>query len=107
MKQLINIIILSLFIASCTSKTIYKKPDNLIEKDKMIKIWTDIYIARGARSIQTNDLRKNINYLPLAFPRPRPDFCPVVDGQFPPCPGWDDCGRPLDLFELFAMMLLL
>ena len=67
MKQLINIIILSLFIASCTSKTIYKKPDNLIEKDKMMDIWTDIYIARGARSVQTKELRKNINYLPLVF----------------------------------------
>nr|WP_262896266.1 DUF4296 domain-containing protein [Aureibaculum flavum] len=39
----------------------------MIEKDQMIKIWTDIYIARGARSVQTIDKRNNINYLPLVF----------------------------------------
>lgn len=33
----------------------------------MIEIWTDIYIARGARHIKTKDLRKNINYIPLVF----------------------------------------
>lgn len=33
----------------------------------MIDIWTDIYIARGAKTVQTKDLRNNINYLPLVF----------------------------------------
>ncbi|MBJ2174110.1 DUF4296 domain-containing protein [Aureibaculum sp. A20] len=67
MKKLLYPFLAFLFIVSCTSKTIYKKPDNLIEKDQMIKIWTDIYIARGARSVQTIDKRNNINYLPLVF----------------------------------------
>lgn len=67
MKPLTSIIIASFFIVCCTSKTIYKKPDNLIEKEKMIKIWTDIYIARGARTVPTKELKKNINYLPLVF----------------------------------------
>jgi len=31
------------------------------------------------------------------LPRPPPDGFPVVLGQFPPGPGWDDAGRPLDL----------
>ena len=66
MKRL-GYMFLLFFITSCTSKTIYKKPENLIEKEKMIQIWTDIYIARGARTIKTKDLRKNINYLPLVF----------------------------------------
>lgn len=52
---------------SCTSNTIYKKPDHLLEKEKMIAIWTDIYIARGAKHIKTKDLRKNINYIPLVL----------------------------------------
>ncbi|WP_117880135.1 DUF4296 domain-containing protein [Aureibaculum luteum] len=67
MKKLVYPFLAFLFIVSCTSKTIYKKPDNLIEKDQMIKIWTDIYIARGARSVQTIDKKNNINYLPLVF----------------------------------------
>ncbi len=33
----------------------------------MIAIWTDIYIARGAKHIKTKDLRKNINYIPLVL----------------------------------------
>ena len=33
----------------------------------MIEIWTDIYIARGAKHIKTKDLRKNINYIPFVF----------------------------------------
>jgi len=33
----------------------------------MIAIWTDIYIARGAKHVKTKDLRKNINYTPLVF----------------------------------------
>ena len=52
---------------SCTSNTIYKKPDHLIGKERMIEIWTDIYIARGAKHIKTKDLRKNINYIPLVL----------------------------------------
>lgn len=56
-----------MILSSCTSRTIYKKPDHLIEKEKMIDIWTDIYIAKGAKTIQTKKLRKDINYLPLVF----------------------------------------
>ena len=67
MKKLVYPLLAFLFIVSCTSKTIYKKPDHLIEKDQMIKIWTDIYIARGAKSVQTLDKKNNINYLPLVF----------------------------------------
>ncbi len=50
---------------SCTSRTIYKKPKNLIEREQMIDLWTDIYIAKGARSVKTKTLRKNIDYIPL------------------------------------------
>lgn len=67
MKRFLFIFLSFIFVASCTSKTIYKKPDNLIEKNRMIDIWTDIYIARGAKSVKTIELRKNINYLPLVF----------------------------------------
>jgi len=67
MKKSVSIFLLLLIIFSCTSRTIYKKPDNLISEEKMIDIWTDIYIARGAKHIKTKDLRKNINYIPLVF----------------------------------------
>ena len=67
MKKSGSIFFLFIVLLSCTSRTIYKKPDRLINKEKMIEIWTDIYIARGAKHIKTKDLRKNINYIPLVF----------------------------------------
>lgn len=67
MKKVIYIFLIFLFVVSCTSKTTYKKPDDLLSKEKMINIWTDIYIARGARTVQTKDSLRNINYLPLVF----------------------------------------
>ncbi len=70
-----------IFAVSCTSKTIYKKPDDLIEKDKMISIWTDIYIARGAKTVQTKDLRKNINYLPLVFEKYKIDSAQLSESN--------------------------
>ncbi|HBS11782.1 MAG TPA: DUF4296 domain-containing protein [Flavobacteriaceae bacterium] len=67
MKKSGSIFFLFIVLLSCTSRTIYKKPDRLINKEKMIEIWTDIYIARGAKHIKTKDLRKNINYIPFVF----------------------------------------
>lgn len=81
MKKLVYLFLTLLFIVSCNSKTIYKKPDNLIEKEKMIKIWTDIYIARGSRSVQTKDLRKNINYLPLVFEKYKIDSAQLSESN--------------------------
>jgi|LGVF01.1.fsa_nt_gb hypothetical protein len=67
MKKLTSIFFILILLLSCTSRTIYKKPKNLIEKEQMINLWTDIFIAKGTRSIKTKDLRKNINYIPLVF----------------------------------------
>lgn len=82
MKKVTYLILTIIFTVSCTSKTIYKKPDNLIEKDKMINIWTDIYIARGAKSVQTKNLKKNINYLPLVFEKYKIDSVQLSESNF-------------------------
>lgn len=50
---------------SCTSRTIYKKPKNLIDREKMIAVWADLYIAAGARSVKTKTALTKINYAPL------------------------------------------
>ena len=67
MKRIFYIIFLLLFIGSCTSRTIYKKPENLIGKEQMIQIWTDIYIATAARSQKTIRLEKDKNYIPMVL----------------------------------------
>ena len=54
-------------MASCTSRTIYKKPKDLIAKEKMITIWTDLYIAMGASAVKTKTLEKGMNYIPLVL----------------------------------------
>ena len=82
MKRFLYIFLTFIIVASCTSKTIYKKPDNLIEKERMIDIWTDIYIARGARSIKTKELRKNINYLTLVFKKYKIDSAQFSESNF-------------------------
>lgn len=62
-----QIVILLAVLVSCTSRTIYKKPDDLISKKKMIDIWTDIYIAGAAKNVETKTTKQKINYLPLVF----------------------------------------
>jgi len=67
MKQVIYIFFILIILASCTSRTIYKKPEDLIGKEKMIDIWTDFYIAVGAKSVKTKELEKDKNYIPLVL----------------------------------------
>lgn len=56
-----------MLLVSCTSRTIYKKPDDLIGKNQMIQLWTDIYIANSASSIKNEKLDTKVNYMPLLF----------------------------------------
>lgn len=67
MKRIFYTIFFLLFLGSCTGRTIYKKPENLIEKEQMIQIWTDIYIATAARSQKTISLEKDKNYIPMVL----------------------------------------
>ena len=65
MKNRFYILILSVLITSCTSNTILKKPKDLIPKDEMVSIITDMLIANSAFRIKNINLNRNINYFPL------------------------------------------
>jgi len=67
MKKIIYIAILSVLVISCTSNTILKKPKDLIPKDEMVSIITDMLIASSAQQIKNKDLKRNVNYFPLIF----------------------------------------
>ena len=67
MNKFSYIFILILFLGSCTSNTILKKPDDLIPKDQMVELLTDLYLANGGENIKNADLKKNVNYYPLVF----------------------------------------
>ncbi|MEE4001271.1 DUF4296 domain-containing protein [Tenacibaculum sp. FZY0031] len=60
-------ICLGLFIVSCNSNTIYKKPENLIPKDSMVSLLTDMYIASSAKNQKNKLLKREKNYMILVY----------------------------------------
>jgi len=52
---------------SCTSRTIYKKPKNLVSKEQMVDLWVDITIANGARNKKNKKAQREINYMPFIY----------------------------------------
>ena len=52
MNKFFYILFLALFLINCTSNTIIKKPDNLISKDEMVNILTDLFLANGGKNIK-------------------------------------------------------
>ncbi|RKF05299.1 uncharacterized protein DUF4296 [Tenacibaculum lutimaris] len=60
-------ICIGLLLVSCTSNTIYKKPENLIPKDSMIALLTDMYIASSAKNQKNKFLEREKNYMILVY----------------------------------------
>lgn len=60
-------ILIFVLVASCTSNTIFKKPDDLISKEKMVNLLTDLYLATAAKNIQNIHSERNIDYTFLVF----------------------------------------
>ncbi len=63
MRKHIYIIAVLTFLVSCTSNTMYKKPENLIPKDTMISFLTEMYIASSAKNYKNKLLKKEKNYV--------------------------------------------
>ncbi len=66
MRNYIHIALLILF-GSCTSNTIYKKPENLIPKDTMVSFLTEMYIASSAKNHKNKFLKKEKNYVMYVY----------------------------------------
>lgn len=61
-------LILIIFLVSCnSSNTIYKKPNDLIPKDTMVALLTDMYIASSAKNLKNKFLTKEDNYVFLVY----------------------------------------
>lgn len=56
-------------LVSCTSNTIFEKPDNLIPKDTMSLLIQELVIASSSKFVKNKNLEKNINYMPLVYDR--------------------------------------
>ncbi len=66
MKKLIFFLGVILLV-SCTSKTILEEPKDLIPKDTMVLLLTDLFIAKSAYAEKNiNNVRK-INYVSLVY----------------------------------------
>lgn len=82
MKNIITIIFGLIILSSCTSNTIYKKPKNLLTKNEMVNIITDMYIAEGARSVHNLDLERSVDYMPLVYEKYKIDSVRFAESNF-------------------------
>lgn len=67
MNRVVFVTVILLLIASCTSNTIYKKPENLVPKDSMLSLLTDMHIASSAKPVKNKNLQRDINYMALIY----------------------------------------
>ncbi len=81
MKRCIYILVIFLSVISCTSRTIYKKPANLIPKDQMIELWTEIIIADNAKTVKNAKSQKKINYLPFVYQKYKIDSARFMESN--------------------------
>lgn len=68
MKNTLYLFLLIL-LASCTSNTIFEKPEDLIPKDTMSLLVQEMSIATSAKYINNRNLEKRVNYMPLVYER--------------------------------------
>ncbi len=61
--------LLFFFLVSCTSNTIFEKPEDLIPKDTMSILIQEMLIASSAEYIKNKNLERNVNYMPLVYDR--------------------------------------
>lgn len=61
------VLLLMIGIISCTSNTIYKKPEDLISKDSMVILLTDLYLASSSKIYRNKFDERNIDYTYLIY----------------------------------------
>ena len=67
MNKFISIVFIGILLINCTSNTIIKKPDDLIPKNQMVDLLTDLLLASGAENVKNLQLKRKVNYYPLVF----------------------------------------
>ena len=75
-------LLMVLFLGSCTSKTILKKPADLIPKDTMVLLLGDLYIAKSAYNKKNLHNERNINYVPLIYTKYRIDSTRFINSNY-------------------------
>ena len=60
---------LFILLVSCTSNTIFEKPEDLIPKDTMSLLLQEMVISTSAKFLKNKNNQKNINYMPFVYER--------------------------------------
>lgn len=82
MKNWIVIGTVVFVLFSCTSNTIFKKPDGLISEETMADIISDIEIAIIAEHKKNLDGKYNIDYMPLVYEKYGVDSLQFANSSF-------------------------
>jgi hypothetical protein len=82
MNRFLYILFGSLFLINCTSNTIIKKPDNLIPKEEMVNLLTDMLLASGGQHIKNTEQQRDVNYFPLIFEKYHIDSTRFKESNF-------------------------
>lgn len=67
MRNFFYIFILLLIVSCTTSNTVYERPKDLIPKDSMIALLTDMYIASSVNNVKNKFLEREKNYVFLVY----------------------------------------
>ena len=54
-------------LLSCESKVKFEKPENLLSKEEMIDLLTDMHLANATSGINNINEEKNLNYMALVY----------------------------------------
>jgi len=81
MKKLI-IFLVGILLVSCTSKTILEKPKDLIPKDTMALLITDLYIAKSAFTEKNSNNERKIDYVPLIYNKYQIDSTRFISSNY-------------------------
>ena len=78
----IAILTVVLLLASCTSRTILKKPHDIIPKDTMALLLADLFIAKSASNKKNLNNERNINYAPLIYTKYKIDSTRFIHSNY-------------------------
>lgn len=99
-KEIFFVVSALLLLAACTSNTILKKPDNLIPKDQMVDLITDLLLAEGGKNIRNIDMERQTNYYPLVFEKYNIDSAQFMESNYYYTSRIDDYDEILAAVEL-------
>lgn len=81
MKKL-SFLLLFIFLNSCTSNTIFKKPKDLIPRDTMSLLIQDMMIASSAKFVKNINKQKKINYMNFVYDKYKIDSVRFQNSNF-------------------------